>query len=189
MSMRPNIGIDLCGGCSPPSNIKLGIECSSYLINPNVGPHGHALRNQAPQARQSKREPTPDQTQLQQSLHNAADEHSDNRMRNRRRRGFIGVFICCIMQRLLELGLVGCWLTLLQTLVLTPNLHCNATYQTLRFIHRRFNGWDLLTFCYPEDYECEEIPSVEAAMDKAESLISGVAVEVGRPDPAPAVAA
>jgi hypothetical protein len=34
----------------------------------------------------------------------------------------------------------------LQTLVLTLNLHCNATCRTLRFIPHRFNGWDLLAF-------------------------------------------
>ncbi|KAJ5250664.1 hypothetical protein N7489_001074 [Penicillium chrysogenum] len=65
MSMRPNIGIDQIAGTL---NAQLDVARRRTAAT---------KKNQAPQARQSKREPTPDQTQLQQSLHNAADEHSD----------------------------------------------------------------------------------------------------------------
>ncbi|OQE73485.1 hypothetical protein PENNAL_c0087G10658 [Penicillium nalgiovense] len=65
MSMRPNIGIDQMAG-----TVNAHLEVARKRT-------AATKKKQDPQARQSKREPTPDQTQLQQSLHKAADEHSD----------------------------------------------------------------------------------------------------------------
>ncbi|CAI7585145.1 unnamed protein product [Penicillium glandicola] len=65
MSIRPNIGIDQMAGA-----VDARLEVARKRTAATKKKHG-------PQARQPKREPTPDETQLQQSLHNAADEHSD----------------------------------------------------------------------------------------------------------------
>ncbi|KAJ6184703.1 hypothetical protein N7519_006004 [Penicillium mononematosum] len=65
MSMRPNIGIDQMAG-----TVNAHLEVARKRT-------AATKKKQGPQAHQPKREPTPDQTQLQQSLHNAADEHSD----------------------------------------------------------------------------------------------------------------
>lgn len=65
MSMRPNVGIDQAVGA-----VDAHLEVARKRT-------AATKKKQGPQARQSKREPTPDEAQLQQSLHNAADEHSD----------------------------------------------------------------------------------------------------------------
>ncbi|KGO77607.1 Sad1/UNC-like, C-terminal [Penicillium italicum] len=65
MSIRPNIGIDQIAGA-----VDARLEVARKRT-------AAAKKKQGPQARQSKREPTPDEAQLQQSLHNAAEEHSD----------------------------------------------------------------------------------------------------------------
>ncbi|KAJ5457834.1 hypothetical protein N7475_009222 [Penicillium sp. IBT 31633x] len=65
MQMRPNIGIDQMAEA-----IDARLEVSRNRA-------AATKKKQGTQARTQKREPTPDQTQLQQSLYNAADQHSD----------------------------------------------------------------------------------------------------------------
>ncbi|KAJ5492145.1 Sad1/UNC-like C-terminal [Penicillium expansum] len=65
MSIRPNIGIDQIAGA-----VDARLEVARKRT-------AATKKRQGPQARQSKREPTPDEAQLQQSLYNAAEEHSD----------------------------------------------------------------------------------------------------------------
>ncbi|KAG0157609.1 hypothetical protein PDIDSM_4794 [Penicillium digitatum] len=65
MSIRPNIGIDQMAGV-----VDARLEVARKRT-------AATKKKQGSQARQSKREPTPDEVQLQQSLHIAADERSD----------------------------------------------------------------------------------------------------------------
>ncbi|KAJ5817589.1 hypothetical protein N7447_007597 [Penicillium robsamsonii] len=63
MSIRPNIGIDQMAG-----TVDASLETARRRTAATKKKQGTQTR---------KREPTPDETQLQQSLHRAADEHSD----------------------------------------------------------------------------------------------------------------
>ncbi|KAJ5952062.1 uncharacterized protein N7479_010475 [Penicillium vulpinum] len=63
MSVRPNIGIDQMAGA-----VDARLEVARRRTAATKKKNGTQAR---------KREPTPDEAQLQQSLHNAADEHSD----------------------------------------------------------------------------------------------------------------